>query len=513
MPTREDYLAEAQRRGLREKTFGTISPRPGFLERSLPAIGQTVGGLAGGPGGPVGVGVGATAGAVAGRAGQLFLRRSRGEEITPQEVGKNLVGEGAVTAAAETAFPVAGHFLKPVVRPAVEYVAKKAIRPSIENFLRFMTGITPENTRRLLERGPANILTRKLRSREKGIRVAEDFLRKAKKAHQVVNMEWNATVEPLRKLRTSVVEATPIRNAAQSAEQEFVGAGGPVLEHVKDVFSTLHGAVSDVEQLTTKPHFAAQTREVTSPILQQGGNPFTRQVTERVETGRIPARKLSLDKAIRARQQLDDVVYAGKAQGLLTPRQSAALKGVRRAISDSIHSAFPDIAQVDEQRHILGQASKVIERFSPESVTNVDRLGRMIDSFEDISPAVREAIQKADSVIAQKTGTSLLDTIRDRAASKAFEPTELRAVRTWIITAALGAFGLGTGGPLGGAAGTALGITLSSPRLAGEALKGVATLGHGAGVFARKVAPVATAEVGRRLFLDKNVNDHSVRSQ
>ena len=505
MPTREQYLAEAQKRGLipneqREQQYGTISAKPGFLESSLPMAGQIAGGFLGAKGGVPGAVIGATGGAMAGRLGQQAFRRARGEEITPAETAKELGGEALITGAAETAFPAASRFLGPVVKPIASKIWKKAARPAIENVFRFMTGISPESTQRLLERGPEQILTRKMRSREKGIRIAEDFLKGAKKAHKIVNAEWESTVGPLRKLGTSSVEAEPIRDAARMAESEFAGAEGPVLKSVKDVFSTLHGVVGDVKELTMKPKFISQTREAVSPILKETGQPFTSEITERVAVPSV-AKKLSLDKAISARQQLDDVIYAGKAQGLLTPRQSVALKDVRSSISNEIHSAFPEIAQVDEQKHVLSKASKVIERFSPESVTNVDRLGKMIDSFEDISPAVREAIQKADSVISKNTGNSLLDLIRDRAAAKAFEPTELRAVRTWLIGAVLGALGLGAGGPIGGAAATGLGLTLSSPRLVGETIKATQTIGRGASQFLKKAIPLGAAQAGRETFL------------
>ena len=103
MATREQYAAEAQRRGL---SPGTISARPGLFEKSLPMAGQVLGGIAGSRGGAVGIGAGATAGAMAGKAGQLFMRKSRGERMTPQSVTGELGVEGAITGAAEAAFPI-----------------------------------------------------------------------------------------------------------------------------------------------------------------------------------------------------------------------------------------------------------------------------------------------------------------------------------------------------------------------------------------------------------------------
>ena len=49
--------------------------------------------------------------------------------------------------------------------------------------------------------------------------------------------------------------------------------------------------------------------------------------------------------------------------------------------------------------------------------------------------------------------------------------------------------------------GTALGITLSSPRLAGEAIKGTLAAGRGARFLAKKTVPLAAAEAGRQTFL------------
>ena len=402
MPTREQYLAEAQRRGLRpvssqdrEQQYGTISARPGFLERSLPMAGQVAGGFLGGAAGASAGGIGAipggiagaTAGATAGRGAQQFLRARRGEQFTPQKVMGELGTEAAITGAAETALPVAGRFLGPVVKPHLQRFGKKVAGPAVENVLRFMTGVTPESTGRLLERGPAQILTRKMRAREKGIRIAEDFLGNAQQALKQTNKEWAAVTDPLRKNMTNAIPSQPLRNALDTIESEFLGMGGPAIPGTRDVFKDVRRVIKGGRTLTVGD-------------------------------------SIPLDAALRARQQLDDIVFTGKAQGLLAPRQAAALKQLRSTLKETIHQTFPQIAKVDEERYVLGQALEVIEKFSPESVSNVDRLGKMIDAFEDISPAAREAIQKADNVISQRTGKSLLGSIQDRAASKAFEPTE-----------------------------------------------------------------------------------------
>lgn len=440
----------------RERAFGTISARPGLVERSLEPAGQILGGLAGLRGGTPGVVVGATAGTVGGRFIQQHLRRQRGEEITPSEQIGELAGTGALTAAVETTFPLVGKALSPIAKPVIERVMKKTVRPGVENVLRFMTGITPENTGRLLERGPSTILNRSLRSRERGIRIAEQFLTKAQDALQTVNTQWAKVVKPLEAQTTSQIPSQPIRDTIVTTSKAFLPRTKDILPSAKDVFKLTRGVFKDLEQVVQKPV--------------------------------IPLRQ-----AIAVRQQLDDVLFTGQAQGLLTPRQKTALEIVRRNLTETIHNTFPEVAKVDAKREVIGRAFTVIEKFSPESITNVSRLGRMIDAFENIDPAFREALQEADRVIANETGQSLLGLIRDRTAAVAFEPTELRAVRTWIIGAVLAAFGFTTGGPLGGAAATGLGITLSSPRLAGMGLRGLFAAGRGLRTTGRTVRPTLPA--------------------
>ena len=477
-PTREQYLAQAVKRGLlssqqaQEKQYGTISERPGLFEKSLPMAGQILGGLAGSRGGALGVGAGATAGAVAGRAGQLFMRKSRGEQISPSQAAGELGTEGAITGAVETAFPVAGRLARPIVKPLADRFVKNVVRPRVAGTLRFFTGITPENTKRVLERSPKNVVTNPLQARDKGIRIAEEFLGNAQDALGKVNKQWVSVTDPLRKNPASVVSSQPIRKAAQTVATEFLGTPGPVLPGTKDVFRETRRALQGVMQLASGD-------------------------------------SIPLDTALRARQQLDEVVFQGKARGLMSTSQVVALTKLRTSFKDSIHSSFPQIAQVDTQRHVIGEALQVIERFSPESVTSVAKLGKMIDAFEETSvgPAAREALQQADAEIAKTTGKSLLDAIRDRAAAQAFEPTEIRAVRSYLIQAVLVGMGLGgfvAAGPGGAAMMTGLGVGLSSPWLAGRGLKVIAAAGRGVKLFARKTAPVvraATAEAGRSTFL------------
>ena len=459
---------EELRRLIREKRqaqFGTLSARPGFLERSLPAAGQITGGVVGARvGGVLGGILGATGGAVTGRLGQQAMRRARGEEISiPKAVGE-LGIEAGLTGAVETAFPVAGKLARPYVQPFLEQAAKKVVRPAVGNVLRFMGGIRTQDTERLLTRGPQTILSRPMRSREGGTRLAEDFLQNAQQSLKQVNQQWAAVTGPLRKDVTNVIPSQAIKQAAATVEAEFVGTSGAAIPGTRDVFREARRAIEGMRQLTA-------------------------------------GASIPLDTAIRARQQLDDLIFTGRAQGLLAPRQAAALGQLRRAFKESIHQAFPQIAGVDKQRAILGEALEVVEKFSPESVTSVAKLSRMIDAFEAIDPVMRETLQKADAVIAQQTGKSLVDAIRDRSAAMAFEPTELRATRTWLIQIILGTLGFGAGGPGGATGATALGVTLSSPRLAGKAIKGAFAAGRGAKFLTRKAAPVAIAETGRQQFL------------
>lgn len=481
MATREALAAEAKRRGLIAETDpqiypGTISARPGFLERALPATGQLVGGVAGGLAGaaaggiaaPAGAIGGATAGALAGRGIQQWLRMGRGEKLTPQQVGQELGTEALVTGASEAVFPVVGKALRPVVKPFAENVVKKSFRPGIENMLRFMTSITPENTQRVLEAGPSNVLTRKLRSREGGVRLAKEFLGNAQEATRLSNEKWRTVFGPLMRDTTNLIQGKGVRNAAQDVRLDFAGGSDPVLESAKDVFKSLRGVVGDIETLT------------------KSGT-------------------MTVDEAVRARQQIDNLVYTGRRQGLLSESQVAGLKTIRKSLTDQIHVDYPQTATVDTQRHVLGEAIDVIERFSPEAVSDVSRMGKMIDAFEDIDPAVREALYAADEGIKRETGKSFIDSIRDRSAAKAFEPVELRAVRSWLITAVLGALGFGTGGPGGAIASTALGVGLSSPRLTGEILKAGERVGKGAlkaAPFLRRGTELGAAEGGRQIFLN-----------
>lgn len=477
MPTREQYLAEAQKRGLlspqeREQRYGVLRAPPGFLERHLPAAGQITGGIAGTPGGFPGTVAGATAGALVGRGAQQLIRKRYGERFTPEKVAGELGGEAAITGAVETALPLVGRAVRPVVKPVLDKFAKKVLRPGVENVLRFMTSITPESTERLLTRGPKNILIRPLRAREKGIRIAENFLSQAKEAQKAVNAQWRQTFNPLMEDLTQGIPTQPLKQVIEQVEQDFAGSISPILPSTKDVFKPVQGVLEDLRLLTA-------------------------------------GTQLPVKSAVLARQQLDDVIFSGRQQGLFTPRQVSALKTVRNSLSEGIHQTFPQTRLVDEQQFILRKTLKIIERFSPESVSSVDRLGKMIDTFEDISPAAREALMKADTVIQENTGQSLIGLIRDRAAARAFEPTELRAVRTWLIGAVLGGLGLTTGGPLAGSAGTALGITLSSPRLAGEALRGLFTVGRGIKTATRKTAPVASAELLRQKFLSPSPQENN----
>ena len=466
MATQEQYRAEAVRRGLvsREDAYGVIRARPGVLERSLPAAGQVAGGFLGSAGGVPGTIAGATAGATLGRGAQQLFRSARGESFTPRKVFGELGGEAAVTGAVETAFPLVGRLVKPVVKPFIARATKKVVRPGVENLLRFMGGIQPENTERLLTRGPKHILTRSLRARERGTRIAEEFLHNARQSLDTINREWVSVVDPLRKSPASVVSTQPIRNAAQAVESEFLGAGGPAIPGTRDVFRDVRKTLTGLQQLTAGD-------------------------------------SIPLDTALRARQQLDDLVYTGKSRGLLSPRQSTALLKLRTSFKETIHQTFPDIAQVDEKRHILGEVLQVVEDFSPDKLSSVAKFSRMINAFENIDPAVREAVQRADSVISKATGKSMLDTIRDRAAAVAFEPTELRATRTWLINVVLGTLGFGAGGPGGALGATTLGVVLSSPRMAGKALQGIMAAGHGVKRAARSIAPVGVAELMRQKFI------------
>ena len=245
---------EELRRLIREKRqeqFGTISARPGFLESSLPAAGQITGGIAGTLAGRLPGGIlGATGGAVAGRLGQQAMRRGRGEQISPGQAAGELGIEAGLTGAVETAFPIAGKFLRPVVKPALEKFTKKVIRPGVENVLRFMTSITPENTERLLVRGPKNILTRPLRARERGIRIAEDFLGQAKEAQKSVNTQWRQTFNPLMEDVTQGIATQRLQQAITQVEQDFAGSVSPMLPSVKDVFKPVQGVLGDLRQLT-----------------------------------------------------------------------------------------------------------------------------------------------------------------------------------------------------------------------------------------------------------------------
>ena len=459
----------------REQAHGTISARPSFGESMLPMAGQITGGLAGARfGGAPGMIAGATAGAVAGKGGQQALRARRGETFTPGKVTRELGGEALTTGVMESTLPLVGKALRPLTGPAKQWIGKKITRPAAEFVGEFFTGIHQKHTARLLSRGK-RILRRELRSEERGTRLAEKFLSNADQALKKVNDEWASAVKPLVDDPASVVKGEKVLTALDYVSTEFID-DTPAIPGTRDVFEEVRNVVEGIGSFAT----------------------------EGVGTGTV-AKSIPLRRALRARQQLDDLIETGAKQGLISSRQKAALTTLRTSLKESIHDAYPAIAKVDESRHAISKAFDVVEKFDPDSVNSVGKLAQMIDEFAKIKPVYREALERADVEIKKQTGRSLLPSIKDRAAAVAFSPTEVRAVRGWIVNAIFSGLGLAqlvSGNPFGAAATTLLGIGLSVPRSLGHIIiPGVIGAGRAARRTVARGAPAMGSEVARQTFL------------
>ena len=474
----------------REQAHGTISARPSFGESMLPMAGQITGGLAGARfGGAPGMIAGATAGAVAGKGGQQALRARRGETFTPGKVTRELGGEALTTGVMESTLPLVGKALKPLTGPAKQWIGKKVTRPAAEFVGEFFTGIHQKHTARLLSRGK-RVLRRELRSEERGTRMAEKFLSSADQALKKVNDEWASVVTPLTDDPANVVKGDTILASLREVADSFLGTPEPAIPGTRDVFREVRRVMKGISS------FAVKRQHVPGIVPRVPGQ---------IGQTELVGRDIPLRRAIMARQQLDDLIYTGGRQGLLAPRQKAALSQLRESFKSAIHESYPQIAKVDESRHTISQAFNVVEEFDPSSVNSVGKLAQMMDEFAKIKPVFREAIEKADAEIQKQTGKSLLSSIKDRAAAVAFSPTEVRAVRGWIVNAIFSGLGIAqlvSGNPYGAAATTLLGIVLSVPRSLGHIIiPGVIGAGRAARRTVARGAPAMGSEVARQTFL------------
>ena len=212
-------------------------------------------------------------------------------------------------------------------------------------------------------------------------------------------------------------------------------------------------------------------------------------------------KKISPAKALKWREELDRVLKFNQTGKItLTGGEDAIAKGLRFQLKHALINVSDDFAKANKNLTEFSEIADILK--GKLDVKTVENFLKSTFSGQHI---FEESLKKLEKVVGP-TG-KFLTKLEDVLAARSFAKTTFSGIRTGIFSGLLGGLGLVGGGPGGALVAVGTGITLSTPRIAGQAIlrrqliaKTLQSLLQRASLRAQQVIPKASSSLMRQLL-------------